>query len=60
MYLQVAASGIQLASEVQNLQLVPVHNKSDRDMAQYDPSFIFWFFASPFAMIEMPKLGRCF
>jgi hypothetical protein len=34
LYLQVAASGIQLASEVQNLELMPIHQRSDRDMAQ--------------------------
>lgn len=35
LYLQVSAPGIRLASEVQNLQVVPVEIKSARDMTQY-------------------------
>jgi len=35
LYLQVAASGIQLASEVQNLHLMPPHEFSDRNMTQF-------------------------
>ena len=35
LYLQVSGPGIQLASEVQNLVVVPAEERSDRDLNRY-------------------------